>query len=456
MSLVEASSGTQESFDRLAVVCFVPDPGHVIPLLKIAAHVRRTSDVLVVVPDELVDLVKGCGFKGLGAGPVRPESGRLELDRYIAASEWVRITSAHAASVDKYFGPLRAAIFQSLPRFREILSEYRPTCILSDDHPLCSREGKNVLRSFKVPVLLHLPSAHYRHHNTWSLRSCIWSGFGAAMRDVVQKTSNEFRLLAKRWFATRKQIDQPIEFDRMPPFRATRKGFTKLASGTSFLEAALLSEHLLYSGADHLVLPTMPPLETPLPHELQEWLDQSPDGGVVYVSFGTLVRPDAATISRIVQAVSNHGKSVLLQYSGQLPAMPGVRQEQWVPQARVLSHPAISLFITHGGAGSVEEALWYGKPMLCIPRVWDHYYASSIVSMLGAGVSLPRRSLRSRKRLAAKVQSALMSKHADNARLIAGMMRKHWLENESAVAGLFSPDPPQPQPQKARLRQERC
>lgn len=438
MSLVEASCWTQDFPDRLAVVCFVPDSGHVIPLLKIAAQVRQTCDILVVVPDELVDLVSDYGFRAVGVGPVRPESGQLELQRYITASEWARITSAHAGSVDKYFGPLKAGIVRSFPRHRAVLCEYRPTCVLSDNHGLVSSEARIFLRSLKVPVFLHLPAAFLRtHHNTWSLQHCYWTGYRTAMRDVVRKTRNEFKLLAKRWSATRKRIHRPIEFEQMTPFRAAKKRFTSLATGTSFLEAALLSEHLLYTGADHLVLPTMPPLELPLPQELHKWLDQSPDGGVVYVSFGTLVRPDIATATNIVRAALTQDKSVLLQYPGQFPAMPGVRQEQWVPQAKVLLHPAISLFITHGGVGSVEEALWYGKPMLCIPGVWDHYYTSWIVSLLGAGVSLPRRSLRSQKRLSAGVQRALMPEYADSARSVAGMMRKHWLENESAVAGLF-------------------
>ena len=439
MSLVDASCRTQEFTDRLAVTCFVPDPGHVIPLLKIAAQVRQTCDILVVVPDELVSLVNDYGFRAVGVGPVRPEGGQLELQRYIAVSEWLRVISAHAACEEKYYGPLKSGILRSFPRHHTVLREYRPTCILSDNHGLVSSEAKHHLRSLKVPVFLHLPTAFLRtHHDTWSLHHCHWRGYRIAMRDVVRKTKNEFGLLAKRWSATRRRIHRPIDFDKMPPLGAAKQGFTNLATGTSFLEAALLGEHLLYTGADHLVLPALPPLESPLPQELHDWLEQFPDGGVVYVSFGTLVRPDIATAMRIVRAASAQGRSVLLHYSGQFPATPGVRHEQWVPQAKVLLHPAISLFITHGGAGSVEESLWYGKPMLCIPGVWDHYYTSWIVSLLGAGISLPRRSVRSHRRLSAAVQRGLMPQYADGARSIAGMMRKHWSENESAVAGLFS------------------
>lgn len=439
MSLVDASRRTQVLPDRLAVVCFVPDPGHLIPLLKIAAQVRRNCDILVVVPDELVDLANDYGFRAVGVGPVRPENADPEIQRYIAASEWVRIASALAPFHDKYILPLKIGVEHSLPRHLEVLEHYAPTCILADGHGLVVKQARGPLQSLKVPVFFHLPSAFIgRHHNTWSLKHCYWTDYRTAMRDAVRKTRNEFRLLAKRWSAKRMRFDRPTEVDRLSPLLARKRGFTYLASGTSFLEAGLLSEHLLYTGADHLVLPTVPPVQLPLPQALQDWLDQSSDEGVVYVSFGTLVRPDVATVTRIVRAALSHGKRVLLQYRGQFPAVPAVRQEQWVPQATVLSHPAICLVITHGGAGTLEEALWYGRPSLCIPRVWDHYYTSWIVRLLGAGVVLPPRSLRSQRRLSAGVRRALMPEYADGARSVAGVMRKHWSDNKSAVTGLFS------------------
>jgi hypothetical protein len=39
----------------------------------------------------------------------------------------------------------------------------------------------------------------------------------------------------------------------------------------------------------------------------------------------------------------------------------------WVPQGTLLSHPKVRLFITHGGAGSVQEAICHKTPLLGIP-----------------------------------------------------------------------------------------
>jgi len=70
----------------------------------------------------------------------------------------------------------------------------------------------------------------------------------------------------------------------------------------------------------------------------------------------------------------------------------------WVPQVAVLDHPAVKGFISHGGSTSVQEALWFGKPILCVPVLWDQFYSSWIAEQLGFGVwadgiGSPRRSV---------------------------------------------------------------
>jgi hypothetical protein len=408
----------------------------VIPLLKIAEQARQACDVLVLAPDELVSLVSGFGFRVAGVGPVRPESGQLELQRYIAASEWVRVTSAFAACQERYFDRLNERMGRTFHRHRQQLAEYRPSCILCDEKWV-PQEFMEFLVGLGIPIFFHSTAPNSRRHNAWSLKHCYWTSPRVAVHDAIAKTRNELRLWGKRLSSARGRVAAVAEIGRLPPIRPSKKAITRLSTGTSFLEKALLSHRLLYTGGGRLVLPTVPPLEAPLPHDLRQWLDQSPDGDIVYVSFGTLVRPEVGRIVNIARAVLACGKRVLLQYSGEFPAIPGVRQEQWVPQATVLSHPAIAMMISHGGAGSLDEALWHGKPMLCVPNVWDHYYNSWIVSLLGAGIALPRRALGSPRRLAAGVRRAMRQEHADSARAISTLMRNYWSANEEAVTNLF-------------------
>ncbi|CAO3585756.1 unnamed protein product [Absidia cylindrospora] len=43
----------------------------------------------------------------------------------------------------------------------------------------------------------------------------------------------------------------------------------------------------------------------------------------------------------------------------------------WAPQFALLSHPSMALFITHGGAGSVHEALFNKVPLFVFPFFGD-------------------------------------------------------------------------------------
>ena len=225
----------------------------------------------------------------------------------------------------------------------------------------------------------------------------------------------------------------------VPRLQVHPMSINHLSTGTSYLERVLLADRLLYAGEDRIVLPTLPPLQAPMPQDLRDWLDRSPPGDVVYVSFGTMIRPGVDAVRNILSAVQKHDKRVLLQYPEEFPATAGVRQERWVAQAAVLAHPAVSLFVTHGGSASVDEALWCGKPMLCIPGVWDHYYNAFVVGLLGAGVSVPRRRLGSARRLSGGVRRALRQEHADRARALAGLLHQHWSAYQPAVLDLFAP-----------------
>ena len=45
----------------------------------------------------------------------------------------------------------------------------------------------------------------------------------------------------------------------------------------------------------------------------------------------------------------------------------------WLPQQDLLGHPAVKVYLTHGGIHSMYEALWHGKPMVLVPMTADQY-----------------------------------------------------------------------------------
>ena len=92
---------------------------------------------------------------------------------------------------------------------------------------------------------------------------------------------------------------------------------------------------------------------------------------VVYISFGTLMHADkrfwkkliAAFAGKRVEVVCSVGSEKLVRALGDLPS--NVRVFAKVPQLTLLCRAA--LFVTHGGMNSVNEALYYGVPMIVLP-----------------------------------------------------------------------------------------
>ena len=45
----------------------------------------------------------------------------------------------------------------------------------------------------------------------------------------------------------------------------------------------------------------------------------------------------------------------------------------WVSQLAVLQHPAVAMSVMHCGTSSVQESLYYGRPVICIPYGADQF-----------------------------------------------------------------------------------
>ncbi len=79
-----------------------------------------------------------------------------------------------------------------------------------------------------------------------------------------------------------------------------------------------------------------------------------------------------------------------------LPALPdSFRIEDFVPQQAVLSHPAVRLFISHCGMNSINEALYWAKPILALPFFGDQHYNAARLVDLGTALKLDKRNFHS-------------------------------------------------------------
>ncbi|KAL6007423.1 hypothetical protein ACLOJK_032920 [Asimina triloba] len=156
-----------------------------------------------------------------------------------------------------------------------------------------------------------------------------------------------------------------------------------------------------------LPMGTMPP---PAPkgsyteeHEAKKWLDKQAPASTIYIAFGSEVR-----LSREQWHELAHGlelSELPFIWALRCPAdepdlLPegfeertkdrGVVHKGWVPQPTILGHSAVGGFLTHGGWGSVNEGLAFGKPLIVFPVMVDQGLNARVVGEKEIGGEVPR------------------------------------------------------------------
>lgn len=112
----------------------------------------------------------------------------------------------------------------------------------------------------------------------------------------------------------------------------------------------------------------------PLPTDLEEFVQSSGDHGVIIMTLGTLVGELPQDIAEeIAAAFAQLPQKVVWRYMGQRPANLGNNTllVKWLPQNDLLGHPKTRGFVTHGGTNGVQEAIFYGVPVVGLPLFFD-------------------------------------------------------------------------------------
>lgn len=138
----------------------------------------------------------------------------------------------------------------------------------------------------------------------------------------------------------------------------------------------------------------LPKILEPVSPSLKKWLEEGEEGtGVVYIAFGTLATIESWQAKALVEGLTDTRFRVLwsLPKNQQhiLPSLPSsFCIEDFVPQQAVLSHPVVRVFVSHCGMNSINEALYWEKPILALPFFGDQYYNAARVVDLGAALKL--------------------------------------------------------------------
>ncbi|XP_031475546.1 anthocyanidin 3-O-glucosyltransferase 2-like [Nymphaea colorata] len=151
-------------------------------------------------------------------------------------------------------------------------------------------------------------------------------------------------------------------------------------------------------------------------HECLKWLDEHPDGSVVFLCFGSRGAFAAEQIMEIARGLELSGQRFLwsvLPPSHRRPgvsihptvdpfeALPtgfiertkgrGLVWSGWTPQVAILSHRATGGFVSHCGWNSILESIWCGVPLIAWPLYAEQRMNKvEVVRDLGVGLGLEK------------------------------------------------------------------
>ena len=113
---------------------------------------------------------------------------------------------------------------------------------------------------------------------------------------------------------------------------------------------------------------------------------------LLYVSFGSLGSGDIILLKRLMEAVEKMPIRALFNvgdYENEYISVPdNISIASWYPQPSVISQ--VDAVIHHGGNNSFTECLYYGKPAIIMPYVWDGHDNAKRIAETGHGSHIHR------------------------------------------------------------------
>lgn len=138
-----------------------------------------------------------------------------------------------------------------------------------------------------------------------------------------------------------------------------------------------------------------------------KWLDQQNPKSVIFVGFGSEMKPSKQQVDEIAYGLElsglpfvwilqktswmiNSDSDPLPEGFGSRTGETGVVHIGWAPQKEILAHPSIGFALNHGGWGSASEALQHGHVLVLLPLMYDQGINSRLLVEKGLGVEVER------------------------------------------------------------------
>lgn len=392
----------------IAIICFIPDYGHLQPLLKIADALReRGFQIKCYIAGECRPLMQRFCFEFFALeDTVKLKKG---MSRLFGRSIFFNNVCLYAHYLLMY-PRVAAAAGGSASRFSKELFKQQPDLIICDALWFGDLYAR-IARSLGARLILNSFDGSLAYNQRPFVQTYGLTKTPAALQAAQEAVSWISRKLCATTYRLRYLTDWlELRAVRRKTTAAFEAAFPLcgqppieprwLVVGTAVLERRRLSTLLRLQGADRREFSALKfRSSVDVPDELWNWINSS-DRPVVYVSFGSAVDIDAkfaravynglrSVPARVIWSLPSNHRLLLAD----LPAVGDIRFETFVPQPEILGIPAVKCFVTQGGPHSVQEALFGATPMLCIPFFVDQAYNSSVVERLGVGRRLRRQDV---------------------------------------------------------------
>lgn len=121
------------------------------------------------------------------------------------------------------------------------------------------------------------------------------------------------------------------------------------------------------------------------------WAQLPDDRPLVYLSFGTQIAHPLDFTLELLNVFASDDVHIVAALKDQLPGLPTphpthVTAVAYAPQLSLLER--VAAMINHGGANSVTECLYSGKPQLVLPVAYDQHIQARVVQDSGAGATI--------------------------------------------------------------------
>ncbi|XP_018008568.1 UDP-glycosyltransferase UGT5 isoform X2 [Hyalella azteca] len=132
--------------------------------------------------------------------------------------------------------------------------------------------------------------------------------------------------------------------------------------------------------------------ERPLPEKIDSFVRGN--ASTILFSTGTFIRLNTMPKKLKEMFFSVFSKlpyKIVMKYHaepGEFTNVTNIHFLDWIPQSDILAHANTKLFISHCGVNGVQEAVYYGVPMICIPVQGDHHKMAEMVHHRGLGIRL--------------------------------------------------------------------